>query len=119
VILGGDGLDFINGGFGHDRLNGGAGGDTFFHVGVLGHGSDWIQDFSTAEGDRLQFGGAGVTAADFQVNFTETANAGQAGVQEAFVIYKPGNQILWALVDGGALDEIDIIIGGTEYDLLA
>jgi len=119
AIFGGDGFDFINGGFGHDRLNGGAQGDTFFHLGVLGHGSDWIQDFSTAEGDRLQFGGAGATAADFQVNFTETANAGQAGVQEAFVIYKPGNQILWALVDGSTQDEIDIVIGGQTFDLLA
>jgi len=119
AIFGGDGFDFINGGFGHDQLNGGAQGDTFFHVGVLGHGSDWIQDFSTAEGDRLQFGGAGATAADFQVNFTETANAGQAGVQEAFVIYKPGNQILWALVDGSTQDEINIVIGGQTYDLLA
>ncbi|MGR3456093.1 calcium-binding protein, partial [Pseudooceanicola sp.] len=118
VILGGDGFDFINGGFGHDRVNGGADADQFYHLGVEGHGSDWVQDFSAADGDMLVFGGTG-TIGDFQVNFTETANAGAAGVQEAFVIYKPGNQILWALVDGGALEEINIVIGGTEYDLLA
>jgi Ca2+-binding RTX toxin-like protein len=117
VILGGDGFDFINGGFGHDRVNGGGDADQFYHMGVEGHGSDWVQDFSAAEGDTLVFGGAG-TIGDFQVNFTETANAGAAGVQEAFVIYKPNSQILWALVDGGALEEINIVIGGTEYDLL-
>jgi len=118
VILGGDGFDFINGGFGHDRVNGGADADRFYHLGVEGHGSDWVQNFSAAEGDMLVFGGTG-TIGDFQVNFTETANAGAAGVQEAFVIYKPNSQILWALVDGGALDEINIAIGGTEYDLLS
>jgi Ca2+-binding RTX toxin-like protein len=118
VILGGDGFDFINGGFGHDRVNGGADADRFYHLGVEGHGSDWVQDYSDVEGDTLVFGGTG-TIEDFQVNFTETANAGAAGVQEAFVIYKPNSQILWALVDGDALDEINIAIGGTEYDLLS
>lgn len=119
VILGGDGEDFINGGFGHDRVNGGADGDRFFHLGVEGHGSDWIQDFDDYDGDLLVFGGTGATAADFQVNFTETAAAGAAGVQEAFVIYRPTGQILWALVDGAAQDVIGIVIDGTEYDLLS
>jgi Ca2+-binding RTX toxin-like protein len=118
VILGGNGRDFINGGFGHDRVNGGAHMDRFYHLGVEGHGSDWVQDFSNADGDVLVFGGTGASVDDFQVNYAQTAGAGQAGVAEAFVIYKPGNQILWALVDGGALDEIGIVIGGTEYDLL-
>jgi len=118
VILGGDGFDFINGGFGHDRVNGGADADQFYHLGVEGHGSDWVQDFSDAEGDRLVFGGS-ASLSDFQVNFTETANAGAAGVQEAFVIYKPSQQILWALVDGAAQEHIDIVIGGQQFDLLA
>ncbi len=48
LIFGNDGFDFINGGFGSDRVNGGAGADRFFHVGVAGHGSDWIQDYSGA-----------------------------------------------------------------------
>ena len=52
-IFGGDGFDFINGGFGSDRVNGGAGGDRLFHLGIADHGSDWIQDFSNAEGDVL------------------------------------------------------------------
>jgi Ca2+-binding RTX toxin-like protein len=118
VILGGDGMDFINGGFGHDRLNGGADADRFFHIGNLGHGSDWIQDFSNAEGDVLQYGAA-ASVDDFLVIFDETANAGAAGVEEAFVVYRPTQQILWALVDGAAQDEINIVLGGQEYDLLA
>ncbi|WP_261397808.1 calcium-binding protein [Maritimibacter alkaliphilus] len=119
AIFGGAGSDFINGGFGHDRVNGGTGADQFYHLGVEGHGSDWIQDFSDAEGDVLVYGGGSATAADFQVNFTETASAGAAGVQEAFVIYRPTGQILWALVDGGAQDQIMMRLGGAEIDLLA
>ena len=118
VIYGGANGDFINGGFGSDRLNGGAGADQFFHVGVAGHGSDWIQDFSTAQDDVLVFGNTAATIDDFQVNFTETEGAGDSGTDEAFVIYKPTGQIMWALVDGGDLDEIILRIDGTDYDLL-
>ena len=118
LIFGGDGADFINGGFGHDRLNGGAGADRFFHLGVAGHGSDWIQDYRAAEGDVLLAGIAGATRSQFQVNLTETAGAGAAGVQEAFVIYKPTGQILWALVDGAAQAHINLQIGAQVFDLL-
>ena len=119
LIFGGDGFDFINGGFGHDRVNGGAGGDRFFHIGLAGHGSDWIQDYNAAEGDILRYGGASRSVNDFQVNIAPTNGAGDAGVQEAFVIYRPTGQILWALIDGAGQDEINIQIGGTVYDLLA
>ncbi len=118
VIFGGDGDDFINGGFGSDRVNGGAGADQFFHIGVAGHGSDWVQDYDAAEGDVLVFGQT-ASRSQFQVNFTETTDAGTAGVEEAFVIYRPTGQILWALVDGDAQSEINLVISGVEYDLLA
>ena len=118
LIFGGAGDDFINGGFGFDRVNGGDDADRFFHLGVSDHGSDWIQDYDAAEGDVLQFGQAG-TRDQFQVNFTETANAGTGGVEEAFVIYRPTGQILWALVDGGAQSSINLLMGGVTYDLLA
>ncbi|MBZ4023563.1 hypothetical protein CKO11_13960 [Rhodobacter sp. TJ_12] len=116
-IFGGDADDFLNGGFGNDRLNGGADADTFYHTGILGHGSDWIQDYDAAEGDVLQYGAA-ATAGQFQVNYAATP-AGDDNVDEAFVIYRPTGQILWALVDGAGQDSINILIGGTEYDLLA
>ncbi|MEQ9696013.1 calcium-binding protein [Shimia sp. SDUM112013] len=118
LIFGGDGFDFVNGGFGSDRVNGGNGADRFFHVGVAGHGSDWIQDYDAAEGDLLLYGGS-ATINQFQVNRANTANAGEASVDEAFVIYKPTGQILWALVDGFGNAEINIRIAGVEYDLLA
>ncbi len=117
-IFGGAGADFINGGFGHDRVNGGADADRFFHLGVADHGSDWIQDYTAADGDVLQFGQAG-DISQFQVNFTETASAGVAGVEEAFIIYRPTGQILWALVDGDAQSSINLLVGGVSYDLLA
>ena len=118
AIFGGAGNDFINGGFGHDRVNGGTGADRFYHLGVEGHGSDWIQDFSNAEGDVLIYGGSAASVDDFQVNFTETASAGTVGIEEAFVIYRPTGQILWALVDGAVQDSIMINIAGSEFDLL-
>lgn len=118
MLYGGDGDDFINGGFGHDRANGGAGADRFYHQGSEGHGSDWLQDYSSTEGDVLIFGGT-ATQDQFQLTFAETDNAGQAGVDEAFVTYRPTGQILWALVDGAAQDQINLVISGTEYDLLA
>ena len=52
------GNDTIAGGFGHDRMNGGAGADSFYHLGIFDHGSDWVQDYRAAEGDVLQFGQA-------------------------------------------------------------
>ena len=66
----------------------------------------------------LVFGNTSATADQFQVNFTETDHAGEAGVEEAFIIYRPTGQIMWALVDGEAQDEIMLRIAGVEYDLL-
>ena len=117
ALFGGDGDDFLNGGFGHDQVNGGAGADRFYHLGVEGHGSDWIQDFSDAQGDALVFGGTG-RITDFQVNIAATAGAGSAATQEAFVIYRPTGQVLWALVDGAGQPHLDLVLGGATYDLL-
>ena len=75
-------------------------------------------DIDAAQGDRLVFGGT-ATRSQFQVNTTETTGAGAAGVDEAFVIYRPTGQILWALVDGGAQGAVNIQIGGQVFDLLA
>jgi serralysin len=124
LIFGNAGDDFINGGFGYDRMNGGAGADVFFHLGIADHASDWIQDYTAAEGDVLRIGIAGATRAQFQVNYAHTANAegvrsGTATVAEAFVIYRPTGQILWALVDGAGQSSINLQIGTQMFDLMA
>ena len=123
LVFGGAGNDTVNGGFGFDRINGGDGADTFFHLGVADHGSDWIQDFSHAEGDVLFFGQAGATADDFQVNFGVTGAAGSADVDEAFVVYTGGDAplIVWALVDGAGQTSLNLQIAGVDgtFDLLA
>lgn len=116
LIFGGDGMDFINGGTGSDRINTGAGADRVFHAGTVNHGSDWIQDF-TDEDALVAVDSA--LATDFQINFANTAGAGDEGVEEAFVIYRPTGQIFWALVDGGGLNAITLRIDEVEYDLLA
>lgn len=118
-IHGGPGDDWINGGFGHDRLNGGAGADIFYHEGVADHGSDWIQDYRGADGDVLSIAIAGATRGQFQINYNLTPGAGMATVAEAFVIYRPTGQILFALVDGDAQDSILLQAGGQRWDLLA
>ncbi|MEQ9696022.1 calcium-binding protein [Shimia sp. SDUM112013] len=123
-IFGGDGDDFVNGGFGHDRVNGGEGADRFFHIGALGHGSDWIQDYDASEGDVLVFGNTSATRNQFQINTTHTANAagersGNDNIEEAFVIYRPTGQIMWALVDGDGQSSINLQIGGAVFDLMA
>ena len=119
LIYGGDGFDFINGGFGHDRLNGGLGGDRFYHLGVAGHGSDWVQEYNATQGDVLMAGIAGAVRAQFLVQFSTTPGAGQADVQEAFITYRPTGQVLWALVDGAAQAQINLVLGGQSFDLLA
>ncbi|MCU9840519.1 hypothetical protein OEZ49_22480 [Ruegeria sp. WL0004] len=124
LVFGGAGNDFVNGGFGHDRINGGSGADKFFHVGVEGHGSDWVQDYNAAEGDVLLFGNSSANRGQFQVNFAHTENAegersGDDTVMEAFVIFRPTGQIMWALVDGEAQSSINLQIGSDVVDLLA
>ncbi|MEY8841476.1 calcium-binding protein, partial [Cribrihabitans sp. XS_ASV171] len=120
VLFGNAGDDFLNGGAGYDRLNGGSGADGFFHAGAMVHGSDWIQDYSAAEGDILVFGLAGATAEDFSVNFATTEGAGDGAVMEAFIGYQPTGQTLFALVDGAGETEINIrLANGDVFDLLA
>ena len=119
LMFGGPGNDTLNGGWGFDRMNGGAGADRFFHVGVADHGSDWVQDYSSADGDVLVFGLAGATRAQFQINQANTPSAGSADVDEAFVIYRPTGQIMWALVDGMGQDSINIQLATGVFDLLA
>ena len=119
MLFGGPGNDFVNGGFGFDRMNGGTGADRFFHAGVADHASDWIQDYNAAEGDVLVFGLAGATRQQFQINTNFTPNAGQAAVAEAFVIYRPTGQIMWALIDGAAQGSITLQLGGQVFDLMA
>jgi len=119
LVFGGAGDDFVNGGFGNDLINGGSGADKFYHLGIADHGSDWVQDYTAAENDVLLFGNASASPNDFQVNFIETDGAGDAGVAEAFVIYRPTGQILWALIDGEDQDQINLMSGGDTFDLLA
>ena len=118
LMFGGPGNDTLNGGWGFDRMNGGTGADRFFHTGVADHASDWIQDYSAAEGDVLVFGLAGATRAQFQVNMNTTPGAGSGSVAEAFVIYRPTGQIMWALVDGDAQSQINLQLGSAVFDLL-
>lgn len=117
LLFGGDGDDFVNGGFGFDRMNGGTGADDFFHLGIASHGSDWIQDYNSTEGDVLLLGNGSATRTQFQINEAFTPGAGDADVADAFIIYRPTGQIVWALVDGTGQGEINLQIGSNMFDL--
>ena len=47
-----------------------------------------------------------------------TANAGVTGVSEAFVIYRPTGQIIWALVDCAAEDHFILPMKSETIDLI-
>lgn len=120
LVFGGAGNEFVSGGFGQDRINGCTGAYKFFHVVVEGHGSDWVQDCNSAEGDVLLFGNTAATRADLQLNFVHIENAegeraGDDNVVEAFVIYRPMGQIIWALVDGRGQSSINLQIGADVF----
>lgn len=44
---------------------------------------------------------------------------GDSGVAEAFIIYRPTGQILWALADGGDGAVINVNINGQIFELTA
>ncbi|MEQ9694544.1 calcium-binding protein [Shimia sp. SDUM112013] len=120
ALSGGDGEDFLNGGFGYDRMNGGTGADRFYHLGIRDHGSDWVQDYSDADGDVLVFGQSGATQNDFLVSFANTPGAGQSDIEEAFITHRPTGHIVWALIDGADLDSLTVqVTGSASFDLLA
>jgi hypothetical protein len=83
---------------------------------VAGHGADWIEDFSAAEGDLLVFGGL-ARPQDLRAVLAETPGAGGDGIAEAFVVHAPTGRILWAVTDGAAQDSLGVMIGGQVFDL--
>ena len=48
----------------------------------------------------------------------EGPRSGDDDVEEAFVIYRPTGQIMWALVDGAGQASINLQIGAEVFDLL-
>ena len=56
LLNGGEGIDILNGGTGADTLNGGEGADTFVFDNL--DMADIVTDFSAAEMDKIDFGGA-------------------------------------------------------------
>ncbi len=118
VLRAGGGDDTLDGGLGVDTLTGGSGADEFRHAGTGGQGSDWITDFSNAEGDHLVFGIAGAVKADFSVTFVAVAGAGSAGVAEAYVTYLPLDRLIWLLVDGAGEAAILLHSSMNSFDLL-
>ncbi|MDP2520791.1 hypothetical protein, partial [Shimia thalassica] len=56
--------------------------------------------------------------------YTHTASdsgerSGNDDIEEAFIIYRPTGQIMWALVDGAGQESIHLQVGGSVFDLMA
>ena len=118
-LRGGAGDDFLNGGPGNDRMTGGTGADRFYRVGRPSHGTDWVLDYLAAEGDTLIYATTSATPGQFRLSFAIAPDAGDGHVAEAFILWRPTGQVLWALVDGAAQPEINLGLGGVIYDLLS
>lgn len=117
-LRGGTENDSLSGGGGDDRLTGGTGADQFRHLGGSAEGSDLILDFAHSQGDRLWFGLAGATRADFLVESLLLPGLGQAGVADLRVTHIASGQVIWTIVDGSA--EAAVLVQSTmnSFDLL-
>ena len=81
-------------------------------------GADRITDYNAAQGDILDFGRAGATAADFRVTYVADPGIGQIGVKEVHVTYVPTGKLIWLLYDGAADSSIMVHSGTAVFDLL-
>jgi Ca2+-binding RTX toxin-like protein len=98
VLYGNGGNDILVGGAAGDWFQGGAGGDTFRFVATsdsaLATGSDYITDFSSAEGDKLDF--AAITQGQ------ATFNGGWGGTASVYA-FNQGGYALVQVYAGTAL----------------
>jgi Ca2+-binding RTX toxin-like protein len=104
TLTGGDGNDTLSGGDGHDVLRGDWGADVFlFDRKPQSPDSDVIQDFSIAQGDRIQFDhaifkGFGLDLGTLDLNaFT---NGTEAHDRDDRIIYDRATGRLWYDADG-------------------
>ena len=125
-LWGGDGSDYLYGGAGadslcgqggNDRLTGNAGADRFFHSGLASDGTDIVLDYSAGDRDLLIFQDATVSIDDFHIVWAN--DAGDAGIQDAFIYVDGLSEAVWELVDAADDSSIFLRIGTTTYDLLA
>ena len=107
TINGGDGDDIILGGQGNDLLRGGTGGDSFRVAHAFGAviETDQIYDFSTAEGDIMDFSGAYSGTIDKVDRFTKHAG-------EMTLTFAAGITTVRLDIDGNGVAEYQAKING-------
>ena len=107
TINGGDGDDIIVGGLGNDLLRGGTGADTFRVAHAFGGvlETDQIYDFSTAEGDILDFSGAYSGTLDQVDRFTRHAG-------EMTLTFAAGITTVRLDIDGNGTADYQVKING-------
>ena len=120
TLSGGDGSDRLTGAIGADRLTGGLDADLFIFQAinqstVAGTGRDFIQDFSRAQGDRIDVSAidanAGVSGNQAFSFISAAAFSGAAG--ELRAVAAGANTLVSGDIDGNAVADFSILVRGT------
>jgi Ca2+-binding RTX toxin-like protein len=117
-LYGGDGDDKLIGGLGFDSLWGGSGADVFVFEGETSNSVDYICDYSSIQGDLLNFSQRGDNLAHFNVSYVNQIGIGRSDLAEALVTHLPSKKVLWSLMDGAGLESIMLSLGAGTFDLL-
>jgi Ca2+-binding RTX toxin-like protein len=113
-----DGNDVLTGGAGADTLKGGAGADTFVYKSIADStvavaGRDSINDFSHAEGDRIDLGqiDADGNAGNGDTTFTFLGTGAFTGAgHELHLVISGGVQLVQADVNGDKVADMSIVV---------
>ncbi|WP_225205185.1 calcium-binding protein [Novosphingobium huizhouense] len=120
----GAGNDVLSGGLGNDKLSGGSGADMFRYDFTLrsNSGFDTITDFSTAEGDKIQFTLAqfkalGATGALAEDQFWAASGADFAHDATDRIIYNTSNGQIYYDADGSGTRYAALLVAvvGTDF----
>ncbi len=115
VLIGGAGNDVLGGGADLDYLRGGAGADTFFFdvgdLGANGATTDRILDFSSSQGDKIDFSILGLTSF-----IGDTAFGGNAGEFRSFQLAS-GKYAVQIDFDGDGATDATLIVAALDGPL--
>lgn len=112
-LTGGDGDDVIQGGLGRDGMVGGKGADIFVFTDIaespVGKNADFIKDFSSAQGDRIDLSGIDAVAGGSDDAFTLVSKfSGTAGELTIAYNAKVGAAYVLGDVDGDGKADFQI-----------
>jgi Ca2+-binding RTX toxin-like protein len=116
-LLGGDSADRLIGEVGLDRMWGGAGADTFVwrfvSEGGVGAARDRVNDFSVADGDRIDLAAidanAGLAGAQ---DFAFAGTSAFSGLGQVRFVHSGGNTVVQLNTEGSNAADMEILLSG-------